>query len=550
MPSENPNLDERGLIITDFVDRVGDPVGIVAADGSIAPAPRCCSPTRCGRCCYAVPAGQTAGGAGRGDLSRALAAGGGRRRCATRWPRCREFGAPTPAPLVSDAAAALTALQRDPGVPTRGVIALCDFGGTGTSITLVDAGTRLRTAGADRAPHRSLRRPRSTRPCSPTSRRSVGGGIRRPVPARRRSVRSPAAGTVPRAPRSGCPPPRSTSLTADLPGHRGEVRLTRTELDDVIRAAARRIRRCTAGHAGAQRSSLNWSPSRRSAVERAHPDHHHDAVRAFRVPVITGAQPELAAAIGAGLAAVRGTVEDGSTAMAAAAPAGAAAASLRRRWRQKWLAPDEAARRARSARWHGRTPSDVPDVAPTDPTTTTRPPIRWHRRRPAADRFPARPASGRARGGAAALVPPARDRDGRWRGRGARLRWPRPLCSSCAPATRRRRLRRPPHPHRRRRTSAAPPPPSETQAPSPETVTQEAPPPPVTEHGHRRPRPEPPPPPPETTEPPPPTTLAADDRLTAAAEPLRRRRRPSRRCRTRPFPVCRSFRTRYRQPAP
>src|SRR5215218_4634492 len=35
VPSENPNLNERGLIITDFVDRVGDPVGIVAADGSM-----------------------------------------------------------------------------------------------------------------------------------------------------------------------------------------------------------------------------------------------------------------------------------------------------------------------------------------------------------------------------------------------------------------------------------------------------------------------------------------------------------------------------------
>ena len=34
VPSENPNLNERGLIITDFVDRVGDPIGIVAADGS------------------------------------------------------------------------------------------------------------------------------------------------------------------------------------------------------------------------------------------------------------------------------------------------------------------------------------------------------------------------------------------------------------------------------------------------------------------------------------------------------------------------------------
>ncbi len=35
MPSENPRLDEPGLVITDFVDRVGDPIGIVAADGSV-----------------------------------------------------------------------------------------------------------------------------------------------------------------------------------------------------------------------------------------------------------------------------------------------------------------------------------------------------------------------------------------------------------------------------------------------------------------------------------------------------------------------------------
>ena len=37
VPSENPRLnsDERGLIITDFVDRVGDPVGIVASDGTV-----------------------------------------------------------------------------------------------------------------------------------------------------------------------------------------------------------------------------------------------------------------------------------------------------------------------------------------------------------------------------------------------------------------------------------------------------------------------------------------------------------------------------------
>ena len=33
----------------------------------------------------------------------------------------------------------VTALRDDPGLPTSGLIVLCDFGGSGTSITLVDA---------------------------------------------------------------------------------------------------------------------------------------------------------------------------------------------------------------------------------------------------------------------------------------------------------------------------------------------------------------------------------------------------------------------------
>ena len=34
VPSENPKLNEPGLVITDFVDRVGDPAGIAAADNT------------------------------------------------------------------------------------------------------------------------------------------------------------------------------------------------------------------------------------------------------------------------------------------------------------------------------------------------------------------------------------------------------------------------------------------------------------------------------------------------------------------------------------
>ena len=34
VPSENPNLNQPGLVLSGFVDRVGDPVPLVAADGS------------------------------------------------------------------------------------------------------------------------------------------------------------------------------------------------------------------------------------------------------------------------------------------------------------------------------------------------------------------------------------------------------------------------------------------------------------------------------------------------------------------------------------
>src|ERR1700746_3271919 len=40
VPSENPNLTEPGLVLTGFVERVGDPVPLVAADGSTHQAER------------------------------------------------------------------------------------------------------------------------------------------------------------------------------------------------------------------------------------------------------------------------------------------------------------------------------------------------------------------------------------------------------------------------------------------------------------------------------------------------------------------------------
>ena len=232
VPSENPNLTERGLIITDFVDRVGDPVGIVASDGSthradslIADALRAML--------VAVGHGQPpadAVGVTYPAHWRPSAVEGLRNALAA----LPEFARPKPAPVVSDAAAALIALQHDPGVPTRGVIALCDFGGTGTSITLVDAANGF-TPIAPTVRHPDLSgdlidqallthviNDLSAAGTIDLSGTSAIGSLSR--------LRGQCRGAKERLSTSAV-----TSLVAELPGHRTDVRLTRTELDDAIR---------------------------------------------------------------------------------------------------------------------------------------------------------------------------------------------------------------------------------------------------------------------------------------------------------------------------
>src|SRR5205085_1825872 len=52
-----------------------------------------------------------------------------------------------PAALIPDSVAALAALQSAPGLPPSGVVALVDLGGSGTSITLADAGSNFNQIG-------------------------------------------------------------------------------------------------------------------------------------------------------------------------------------------------------------------------------------------------------------------------------------------------------------------------------------------------------------------------------------------------------------------
>jgi hypothetical protein len=500
VPSENPDLNERGLILTDFVDRVGDPVGIVAADGSMHRADEVLADALCALLLTLTggrpPAGPVAvthpahwGQAAVESLRNALSA-------------VPEFGHAGPATVVSDATAALTALQDDPGVPTRGVIALCDFGGTGTSITLVDADggyaplaptvrhTDLSGDLVDQALLTHVINDLSAAGSIDLSGTSAIGSLTRLRAQCRAAKERLSTASV-------------SSLVVDVPGHRGEVRLTRNELDDAIRqpiADFAGVLQDTLQHNGVREviAVASVGGGARTPIITTTLSEH------FRVPVITNGQPELTAAIGGGLVAIRGTVEDGKTSMAAAAPAVASAAAATAMAPE--IAPvDEMAPSGKFGALAWSDADDVPDVAHTDPydydspadqdgVDDVRPQIAFQRD-PHVDERAARSLPWYRRPGvavgagvlvvlialAAALVFVLRTGD-----------TPSAPASTTAP---------PPT------TSAAPPPPSETQAPPPQTVTQQAPPPPVTQTVTAPPPASPPAevtePPPEVTEPPP-----------------------------------------------
>ncbi|SPM29252.1 Hsp70 family protein [Mycobacterium terramassiliense] len=142
LPEENPNLTESGLVLRGFVERVGDRAPLVAADGTkylgevltveaieaMARTVGYGTPVTIAVPAYWSEAQTTA-------LREEFFA----QRDLTR-------GGVAPA-LVSDATAALAALRARPGFPAQGVVALCDFGASGTSVTLIDAGANLQQIG-------------------------------------------------------------------------------------------------------------------------------------------------------------------------------------------------------------------------------------------------------------------------------------------------------------------------------------------------------------------------------------------------------------------
>ncbi|WP_304654324.1 Hsp70 family protein [Mycobacterium sp. PSTR-4-N] len=124
-----------GVTMTGFVERVGDPVPMLATDGSAHRADRLAA--------AAIEAAtRQASPRYRPELGAVAVPG--------HWSDTAVAALRDAAPhlvIVPDSTAALTAIAAGPGLPTRGVVLLCDFGAGGTSITLADAGTGFAAIG-------------------------------------------------------------------------------------------------------------------------------------------------------------------------------------------------------------------------------------------------------------------------------------------------------------------------------------------------------------------------------------------------------------------
>lgn len=305
-----------GLVLSGFVDRVGDPVPLVASDGSahrgeqvLAEALDAMARSVGGGSpiAIAVPAhwGPGTVGALRGALRTkpSLAPGG------------------VPAALIPDSSAALAALQAAPGLPAHGVVALVDFGGSGTSITLADAGANLDAVG------QTVRYPEF-------SGDAIDQALLSHVLAGIADANNPdPAGTTEfgllarlrdecRQAKERLSAETATVVPAALPGFRSDIRVTRPELEQLMAGPL-------GGLLNAIEDTLHRNqvaPSDVSAVATvgggaAIPLVTQRLSERLRAPVVTTPESQLNVAAGAALVANQGLEADAPTGMAAAADA-------------------------------------------------------------------------------------------------------------------------------------------------------------------------------------------------------------------------------------
>ncbi|OCB52960.1 molecular chaperone [Mycobacterium vulneris] len=301
-----------GVTLSGFVERVGDPVPLVAPDGASYPADTLLvealdamvelagGPSE--QLAIAVPAHWGA------PTMRAL------RNALRTNPSFSRDGRPPR--LVPDAVASLAALRANPGLPPNGVVALLDFGGGGTSITLADAAagfepidetTRYPDFSGDQIDQALLTHVldgvAQAGGIDPAGTAAVGSLARLREECRQAKERLSAD--------------TATDLVVELPGYSATVRVTRTELESLMQAPLAGA--LDALEKALERNGISWQAV--SAVvtigggasiplvtQRL--SEHSQAV------VVTTPQPALDAAIGAALSAAYLADADAQTGMA------------------------------------------------------------------------------------------------------------------------------------------------------------------------------------------------------------------------------------------
>ena len=320
-------LAQSGGTITGFVERVGDRVPLVTPDGSSFLAEQLLV--------KALDSMVELGGGPSSDVAIAVPA---HWSPTTVWAFRSALGNSTslthtgePVRVVSDAVTALTALQANPGITADGMVALLDFGGSGTNITLADGAAAFEPVAetvrypdfsgdlidqallahvvdnlADRA--------------DPAGTAAVESLTRLREECRRAKERLSADA--------------ATQVVLELPGYRADIRMTRDELEELIRRPLDGV--ISALDELTERNGT--SPTGLAALAVAGGGASIPLVRQrlsehTRLPVVTTSQPAHLAAVGAALFAAFAADADAptganaATALDAGAPTGVAAAA-------------------------------------------------------------------------------------------------------------------------------------------------------------------------------------------------------------------------------
>ena len=229
VPGENPNLNQPGLVLSGFVDRVGDPVPLVAADGSshsgervLVEALDAMARTVGGGAPIAIAVPAHWGPATVGALRGALRA----------KPSLAPDG--VPAALIPDSVAALCRRCRPPRVFRRMASWCCAISAAAAPASRWPMPDRTSTPSARPSAIPTSPATRSTRRCSTMSWQESPKPAT-PIPRALRRVGSLARlRDECRQAKERLSAETATVVPADLPGFTSDVRVTRTELENLI----------------------------------------------------------------------------------------------------------------------------------------------------------------------------------------------------------------------------------------------------------------------------------------------------------------------------